>query len=71
LQPNWLHMPIGYNGRASTVVVSRQQGCAVPRGAVEAAELPTCRASAPCKRLDFELEMGVVIGQPVADRRDC
>jgi len=22
LQPNWLHMPIGYNGRASTVVVS-------------------------------------------------
>ena len=37
LQPNWLHMPIGYNGRASTVVVSGTQGAAAAR-AVEAAE---------------------------------
>ena len=37
LQPNWLHMPIGYNGRASTVVVSRHQGAAAARAA-EAAE---------------------------------
>ena len=62
LQPNWLHMPIGYNGRASTVVVS---GTKVrrPRGQLKPpnAELPTF---GPCKRLDFELEMGVVIGQP-------
>jgi fumarylacetoacetase len=61
LQPNWLHMPIGYNGRASTVVVS---GTKVrrPRGQLKppSAELPSF---APCKRLDFELEMGVVIGQ--------
>ena len=28
LQPNWLHMPIGYNGRASTVVVSAAPRCA-------------------------------------------
>jgi len=62
LQPNWLHMPIGYNGRASTVVVS---GTKVrrPRG-----QLKPPNADAPsfglCKRLDFELEMGVVIGQP-------
>ena len=64
LQPNWLHMPIGYNGRASTVVVS---GTKVrrPRGQLKppSAELPSF---APCKRLDFELEMGVVIGQPSA-----
>jgi fumarylacetoacetase len=62
LQPNWLHMPIGYNGRASTVVVS---GTKVrrPRGQLKppSAELPSFGA---CKRLDFELEMGVVIGQP-------
>ena len=62
LQPNWLHMPIAYNGRASTVVVS---GTKVrrPRGQLKppSAELPSF---GPCKRLDFELEMGVVIGQP-------
>ena len=61
LQPNWLHMPIGYNGRASTVVVS---GTKVrrPRGQLKppSAEVP---GFGPCKRLDFELEMGVVIGQ--------
>ena len=62
LQPNWLHMPIGYNGRASTVVVS---GTPVrrPRGQLKP---PTVDVPSfgPCKRLDFELEMGVVVGQP-------
>jgi fumarylacetoacetase len=61
LQPNWLHMPIGYNGRASTVVVS---GTKVrrPRGQLKP---PNVEAPSfgPCKRLDFELEMGVVVGQ--------
>jgi fumarylacetoacetase len=61
LQPNWLHMPIGYNGRASTVVVSgtkvrRPRGQLKPPGA----ETPSF---GPCRRLDFELEMGAVIGQ--------
>ncbi|WP_315740756.1 MULTISPECIES: fumarylacetoacetase [unclassified Bradyrhizobium] len=61
LQPNWLHMPIGYNGRASTVVVSGTQ-VRRPRGQLKppSAEVPSF---GPCKRLDFELEMGVVIGQ--------
>ena len=62
LQPNWLHMPIGYNGRASTVVVS---GTRVrrPRGQLKppTADVPSFGA---CKRLDFELEMGFVLGQP-------
>jgi fumarylacetoacetase len=62
LQPNWLYMPIGYNGRASTVVVS---GTPIfrPWGQIKdpAAAAPTF---GPCKRLDFELEMGVVVGQP-------
>jgi fumarylacetoacetase len=62
LQPNWLHMPIGYNGRASTVVVSGTQ-VRRPRGQLKppGAEVPSF---GPCKRLDFELEMGFVIGQP-------
>jgi fumarylacetoacetase len=64
LQPNWLHMPIGYNGRASTVVVSgtpvrRPRGQLKPPGA----DAPSFGA---CKRLDFELEMGVVVGQASA-----
>jgi fumarylacetoacetase len=62
LLPNWLHIPIGYNGRASTVVVS---GTAIhrPCGQLKppTAEVPSF---GPCKRLDFELEMGVVVGQP-------
>jgi fumarylacetoacetase len=62
LQPNWLHMPIAYNGRASTVVVS---GTKVrrPRGQLKApnTDFPVF---GPCKRLDFELEMGMVVGQP-------
>jgi fumarylacetoacetase len=64
LQPNWLHMPIGYNGRASTVVVS---GTPVrrPRGQLKPPTADT-PSFAPCKRLDFELEMGVVVGQPSA-----
>ncbi|MFT3940427.1 fumarylacetoacetase [Rhodopseudomonas sp.] len=61
LLPNWLHIPIGYNGRASTVVVS---GTAIhrPRGQLKppSAELPSF---GPCRRLDFELEIGVVVGQ--------
>jgi fumarylacetoacetase len=61
LLPNWLHIPIGYNGRASTVVVSGTK-FRRPRGQLKPpnAELPDF---GPCKRLDFELEMGVVIGQ--------
>jgi len=62
LQPNWLYMPIGYNGRASTVVVS---GTKVrrPRGQLKppSVEVPSF---GPCRRLDFELEMGFVVGQP-------
>jgi fumarylacetoacetase len=64
LQPNWLHMPIGYNGRASTVVVS---GTKVkrPRGQLKPPNVDA-PSFGPCKRLDFELEMGVVVGQASA-----
>src|ERR1700709_2237192 len=55
-------MPIGYNRRASTVVVSGTPGRR-PRGQLKppSVEVPSF---GPCKRLDFELEMGVVVGQP-------
>ena len=60
LLPNWLHMPIGYNGRASSVVVS---GTPVrrPNGQLKApdAERPTF---GPCRKLDFELEMAFIVG---------
>lgn len=62
LPPNWLHIPIGYNGRSSTVVVS---GTDIhrPLGQMKAPqeEMPTF---GPCKRLDIELEMGAVVGLP-------
>lgn len=62
LPPNWLHMPIGYNGRASSVVVSgtdihRPLGQRKPPDV----EMPVFGAS---RRLDFELEMGAVVGAP-------
>ncbi|MXW85378.1 MAG: fumarylacetoacetase [Boseongicola sp. SB0673_bin_14] len=62
LPPNWLHMPIGYNGRASSVVIS---GTDVrrPWGQLKgpADEAPRF---APSRRFDIELEMGAVVGQP-------
>lgn len=62
LPPNWLHIPIGYNGRASSVVVS---GTDVrrPWGQVKSPEheMP---AFQPSRRFDIELEMGAVVGMP-------
>lgn len=61
LPPNWLHIPIGYNGRASSVVVS---GTDVrrPWGQVKGPdhEVPSFQ---PSRRFDIELEMGAVVGQ--------
>ncbi len=60
LPPNWLHIPIGYNGRASTVVVS---GTDFPRpnGQLKGPN-DAVPSFGPCKRLDIELEMGAVVG---------
>ncbi|MDG1737722.1 MAG: fumarylacetoacetase [Paracoccaceae bacterium] len=60
LPANWLHIPIGYNGRASSVVIS---GTAIhrPNGQRKApdAEMPSF---GPSMRLDIELEMGAIVG---------
>mgnify|MGYP003382155297 CR=1 FL=1 len=62
LPPNWLHIPIGYNGRASSVVVS---GTPVrrPWGQVKGQDhaVPVFQ---PSRRFDIELELGAVVGVP-------
>ncbi|XP_019389253.1 PREDICTED: fumarylacetoacetase [Crocodylus porosus] len=60
LNPNWLHLPVGYHGRASSVVVSgtpihRPLGQTRP----DDAKPPVFDA---CKRLDLELEMAFFVG---------
>ena len=70
LLANWTEMPVGYNGRASTVIVS---GTDVIRPSGQLKPNPDDRPIfSPCKRLDFELETAFVvgrgndIGQPIA-----
>ena len=58
LMPNWLHLPVGYHGRASSVVLSGTDVIR-PRGQVAANGVPEFIAS---RSLDFELEMGFFIG---------
>ncbi len=60
LSPNWLHMPIGYNGRASSVVVSGTD-IIRPNGQTKAPDA-NAPVFGPSKRLDIELEMGAIVG---------
>ncbi len=60
LLPNYKWVPIGYHGRASSIVISGQSfprpvGQLMPPGA----EAPTLAA---CKRMDYELELGIFVG---------
>ncbi|WP_298488045.1 fumarylacetoacetase [uncultured Maribacter sp.] len=61
LLPNWKHIPVGYHGRASSIIVSgvdvhRPMGQTIAPDAKE----PTY---GPSKRVDFELEMAYIIGK--------
>lgn len=61
LLPNWLHLPVGYHGRASSIIPSGQDihrplGQTLPKDAQKPLFGPT-------KRLDFELEVAFVIGK--------
>ena len=61
LLPNWRHLPVGYHGRASSIIVSgidifRPQGQVMPIDS----DKPVFTSS---KRIDFELEMGYIIGK--------
>jgi fumarylacetoacetase len=62
LLPNWRHLPVGYHGRAGTVVVSGTD-VARPRGQYLAEENDR-PGFGPSRRLDIELELGFVIGMP-------
>ncbi len=62
LLPNWRRLPVGYHGRAGTIVVSgtpiaRPSGQSKPPDAEEP-------VFGPSRRLDIELELGFVIGTP-------
>ncbi len=70
LMPNWLHIPVGYHGRSSSIVPSgipihRPQGQTLPKGAEEP-------VFGPSKRIDFELEMAFIttnanpMGEPIS-----
>ena len=61
LLPNWKHLPVGYHGRASSIIVSgknihRPKGQIMPLDS----ETPIYSSS---NRVDFELEMGYIIGK--------
>ncbi|WP_299702013.1 fumarylacetoacetase [uncultured Tateyamaria sp.] len=60
LPPNWLHIPIGYNGRASSVVVSGTD-IRRPWGQLKSPDHDT-PAFLPSRRFDLELEMGAIVG---------
>jgi len=57
LQPNYKHLPVGYHGRASSVVVS---GTPIRRPCGQILETPGSETPvfSPCRRLDYELELG-------------
>jgi fumarylacetoacetase len=59
LQPNWRHQPVGYHGRAGTVVVS---GTPVVRPHGHVATADGGVALRPTARLDVEVEVGFVVG---------
>lgn len=60
LTPNWKHLPIGYHGRAGTVVVSGTD-VVRPQGQRRTSDGPVF---GPSTRLDIEAEVGFVVGTP-------
>ena len=63
LQPNWLHLPVGYHGRSSTVIVS-DHPIVRPCGQTQLDPNDPTKGSVygPCKLLDFELEVAFFVG---------
>ena len=54
LMPNWLHLPVGYHGRSSSIVVS---GTPIKRPSGQIKPSDCGPVFGPSKKLDFELEM--------------
>ncbi len=59
LLPNWKHLPVGYHGRAGTLVLS---GTEIRRPAGQRKEADGSIGFGPSQRLDIELELGYVLG---------
>ena len=60
LLPNWKHLPVGYHGRSSSIIAS---GEPVFRPSGQRKEADGNITFGPSRKLDFELEVGVVIGR--------
>jgi fumarylacetoacetase len=60
LMPNWLHLPVGYHGRSSSIVVSGTD-LRRPRGQTKADDAPA-PGFGPSRNVDFELEVGFFVG---------
>jgi fumarylacetoacetase len=60
LMPNWVHLPVAYHGRSSSIVIS---GTSIhrPKGQTKA-DSEANASLGPSRQLDFELEMGFFIG---------
>lgn len=61
LMDNWKHLPVGYHGRASSVVVSGTE-LHRPQGQILPPDSEDTPIFSPCKLCDFELEMGFLTG---------
>lgn len=62
LLPNYKWVPIGYHGRASSIIPSGQS-FRRPRGQFKGSPDDVAPSFGPSRRLDWELELGIVIGQ--------
>lgn len=62
LLPNWKHIPVGYHGRASSIVVSGTDFHR-PKGQIKPPDADKPIFS-PTRQMDFELEMAFIIGKP-------
>ncbi len=60
LLPNWKHLPIGYHGRASSLVVSGTE-IRRPSGQLPPAQEGAAPTFGPCRQLDYELEVGAYV----------
>ncbi len=60
LLPNWKHLPVGYHGRASSIIVSGEP-IHRPSGQIKLTDSPA-PIFGPTRELDFELELGAFVG---------
>ena len=61
LQPNWVHMPVAYNGRASSIVVSGTE-IKRPKGQIKI-DTATPPLWSETRKLDFEVEIAAIVGK--------